>query len=94
MIQLEFFDDEMTILRRELKKSQEAIDKVRKGTYARINSLESKCEDLEFRLKVIESNICKKGDNVLEDIVTPKYPKKRYGKTLKADIKQMEFTFN
>jgi len=39
ILQLEFFCDETEILRRELRNTKESSDKVRKGTYAKINEI-------------------------------------------------------
>lgn len=42
-----------------VKTTRSSLDKVRKGTYARINELAKQVEDLSTRLEVIERNICR-----------------------------------
>ena len=55
-IQLDFFKTDEDY---ELDALKITLDKVRKGTYARINSLNKECLDLKERLEIIEKNICK-----------------------------------
>lgn len=43
-----------------VKTTRSSLDKVRKGTYARINELTKQVEDLSTRLEIIERNICRK----------------------------------
>jgi hypothetical protein len=40
---------------------KESLDKVRKGTYARLNVHERLLEDVLRRLEIFESNVCKGG---------------------------------
>lgn len=42
-----------------VKSTKSSLDKVRKGTYARINELVKQVEDLSIRLEIIERNICR-----------------------------------
>ncbi len=62
-IQLDFFktesESEMDALRLDLEKIRKSTDKVRKGTYAKINEYGKKTLDLELRLELLERNICK-----------------------------------
>ncbi|MHB1059980.1 MAG: hypothetical protein ACYC0F_19125 [Rhodanobacter sp.] len=61
-IQLDFFrsseESELIALRDELRKTKESLDKVRKGTYARLNEQGKKVCDLEVRMNIIERGIC------------------------------------
>lgn len=61
MIQLDFFQDlsDLDIIRDELKAVKESNDKVRKGMFARHNELAKMMMDINERLAIIESNICK-----------------------------------
>ena len=61
-IQLDFFkteeECELETLRRLCEDVKKSTDKVRKGTYARINEIRKECEDLRIRLEIMERNIC------------------------------------
>jgi hypothetical protein len=63
-IQLDFFFTPQESEMNELRKSQTALkmslDKIRKGTYAEINSLKKVCVELSARQEIIERNICQK----------------------------------
>ncbi len=63
MIQLDFFktkeESAIDCLVVEFEKVKDSSDRVRKGTYARINALNKECEELKTRLHIIERNICK-----------------------------------
>lgn len=43
----------------ELEALRASHDKVRKGTYAKINALTTEVVDLKIRLEIMERNICK-----------------------------------
>lgn len=62
-VQLDLFktpeECEMDALRRSIEDVRKSSEKVRKGTYARLNELVKDCVDLRFRLEVMERNICK-----------------------------------
>jgi hypothetical protein len=62
-LQLDFFKSEeeceFDTLRIFVNQIKNSTDKVRKGTYARINSVEKDCVDLKTRLEIIERHICK-----------------------------------
>ena len=59
VIQLDFFEkDEMSLLKAEVEAVKKSGDKVRRGTYARINELEAMVKDLQERMCIIEKNIC------------------------------------
>lgn len=64
LIQLDLFkseeESEREALLREIAAVKESSNKVRKGTYARINELGKICYDLQTRLEYIEKYICKK----------------------------------
>jgi len=53
--QLDFFKDEEKY---EIEILRTTLDKVRKGTYAKINSLNKECVDLKERLQILEKYIC------------------------------------
>lgn len=63
MVQLDFFkteeECEMDALRYSLEQVRKTTDKVRKGTYARINELTKESIDLKTRLEILERNICR-----------------------------------
>lgn len=42
-------------------KTSKSLDKVRKGTFARLNELEQMVKDLKERLEIMEKHICKEG---------------------------------
>lgn len=62
-IQLEFFkteqECEMDAIRADLQRVIKSHDKVRKGTYAKINEFANKAVDLEARLQILERGISK-----------------------------------
>lgn len=62
-LQLEFFrseeECEILMLKKTIEEVKLSSDKVRKGTYARINELNKECVNIKVRLEIIESNICK-----------------------------------
>jgi len=62
-IQLDLFrskeECELITLRNVIEDVRKSADKVRKGTYARINELNKECGDLRNRLEIIERNICR-----------------------------------
>lgn len=64
MFQLDLFktDEEarMDDIEEKVDKNTKSLDKVRKGTYARLNELEAIVKDLQDRQKIIERNLCKK----------------------------------
>ncbi len=64
MFQLDLFktDDEarMDDIEDKVDKTSKSLDKVRKGTYARLNELEAIVKDLQERQKIIERNLCRK----------------------------------
>lgn len=49
---------EMEALRNSNLEIKKSLEKVRKGTYARINELTKQCVDLTIRLELMERNIC------------------------------------
>ena len=55
-IQLEMFRSQEEI---ELETLRKTLDKVRKGTYARLNELAKENANLKDRLEILEKNICK-----------------------------------
>jgi hypothetical protein len=65
MIQLDFFKTDEELIIEDIQKRVEAIkissDKVRRGTYARLNEQSKILLDLEERLSLIEKYICKGG---------------------------------
>ena len=64
-LQLDFFEkDEITLLRMDVEANKRSTEKVRKGTYSRINQLEKQLQDVNERLAVIEAQICK-GEAIL-----------------------------
>jgi uncharacterized protein Yka (UPF0111/DUF47 family) len=71
MIELQFdlfkSDEETKVdtLHKAVEDIKKSSDKVRKGTYARINELTKKCQELESRLAIMEKNICKESTNGL-----------------------------
>lgn len=56
LIQLELFRSQEEI---EVETLRKTLDKVRKGTYARLNELAKENADLKCRLEILEKNICK-----------------------------------
>jgi hypothetical protein len=56
LIQLELFRTPEEI---EVESLRKTLDKVRKGTYARLNELAKENADLKSRLEILEKNICK-----------------------------------
>ncbi len=62
-IQLEFFkteaECEMDALRHALEQVRKSSEKVRKGTYAKLNELTREAADLKIRLEVLERGISK-----------------------------------
>ena len=62
-IQLDLFktdqECDMDSLRRTVQEVKLSSDKVRKGTYARINEMSKECADLKGRLEIIERHICR-----------------------------------
>ncbi len=62
-IQLDMFktaeECELDALRKCIEETKHSADKVRRGTYARLNELGKECIDLKARLELIERNICK-----------------------------------
>ena len=62
-IQLDFFKTdeqcEIEALGLAVASIKLSSDKVRKGTYARINEIAKRQEELELRMGIIEHNICK-----------------------------------
>lgn len=63
MLQLDFFYDKETLLEIEIRKVKESSDKVRKGIFARHNELAKMYVDLDQRLRVVESGICRSNVN-------------------------------
>ena len=60
MIQLDFFQvDETVILRNEIKRMDESLNKTRRALFARHGELGKLYVELHARLEVIERNICK-----------------------------------
>jgi len=63
-IQLEFFkteqECEMDALRHALEQVRKSSEKVRKGTYAKLNELTKEATDLKIRLEILERGISKK----------------------------------
>jgi hypothetical protein len=62
VLQLDLFKTEEECEMDSLRQSVEAIrvsgDKVRRGTYAKLNELNKECVDLKSRLEIIERNLC------------------------------------
>ena len=62
-IQLDLFrskeECEIITLRNVIEEVRKSSDKVRRGTYARLNELNKECVDLRNRLEIIERNICR-----------------------------------
>jgi hypothetical protein len=62
-VQLDFFLTEEECQISALKKAVEEVrksgDKVRKGTYARLNELNKECVELKSRLDILERYICR-----------------------------------
>lgn len=60
--QLDFFktdeECEMDALRKSVNEIRLSSDKVRKGTYASINSIKKECDEVKIRLEILERNIC------------------------------------
>ena len=67
-IQLEFFktetECEMDALRHALEQVRKSSEKVRKGTYAKLNELTKEAVDLKIRLEILEKGISKGSINV------------------------------
>jgi len=68
VIQFDLFkskeDSEIDSLKEELERVKISGDKVRKGTYAKLNELNKECLELKFRLDIIEKNICSHGRGI------------------------------
>lgn len=62
MVQMDFFltqeECELSMIRKNQNELKEALDRVRKGTYAEINALKKVCIELSARQEIIERNIC------------------------------------
>lgn len=59
-IQLDFFKDpEIIKLEAELERTKRSLDRVRKGTYARLNELNKKMDDMLVDHQIIIKEICK-----------------------------------
>lgn len=69
MLQLDFLrsleECERDAIKDDIRKVKESTDKVRKGTYARINLLKQQYIDLAIRLEIIEKHICKNNKDAL-----------------------------
>lgn len=67
LVQLDFFgnDEEIKIknklssLDKSFQDTKDSSDRVRRGIFARCNEVQKLCKELESRLSIIESNICK-----------------------------------
>ena len=63
MIQLDFFktpeECERDSIRHSLEQVKKTTEKLRKGTYARMNELTRESIDLRARLEILERNICR-----------------------------------
>jgi uncharacterized protein Yka (UPF0111/DUF47 family) len=61
-IQLDFFETEeesdLSCLRKDVSRIRDSSDKVRRGTYARLNEHYRKMLDMEHRLDIIERGLC------------------------------------
>ncbi len=66
-IQLDFFKTEEECELDSLRKSIESIrvssDKVRRGTYARLNIVSKECAELKADLEIIKMHLCKGVEN-------------------------------
>ena len=63
--QLDFFqDNETSRLEAKLQKTQDSLDRVRKGTYARLNELQKKYDDMVADHELIKKMICNGGKDV------------------------------
>lgn len=65
LYQLDLFEnklqnEERAILER-VTLFRESLDKVRKGTYARLNEQGKKIDDVSERLSLLERNLCREG---------------------------------
>ncbi len=64
MFQLDFFrspeESELAEIRKNHISLKMTLEKVRKGTYAEINSLKKICGEIIARQEIIERNICHK----------------------------------
>jgi len=64
MIELQFDlfrsaeETELDTLRKTIEDIKKSSDKVRKGTYARLNEVAKECQELKSRLEIIEKHIC------------------------------------
>lgn len=59
MIQLDFFtDDEITVLKEEVKRLKESNEKVRKSLFAKHGELAKNHLDLLCRMEILEKYIC------------------------------------
>ncbi len=60
-VQLDFFSDmsEIEILREEVRQLRLSNEKVRKGLYARHGEVAKLYIELNYRLNILEHNICK-----------------------------------
>ncbi len=51
---------EVEVCRMEVAYVKDSCDKVRKKLFAEHGNIKKRCFDLEYRLEILESNICKK----------------------------------
>lgn len=62
-LQLDFFlteeECELNALKKAIDEVRKSGDKVRKGTYARLNELNKECVELKSRLDILERYICR-----------------------------------
>ncbi len=72
MIQLEFFrtkeECEISALRLTIEAVKSSSDKVRRGTYARLNEVSKENELLKTRLDVLERHICNDNNYFKSDL--------------------------
>ena len=57
-------DDDSCRLEYKIEKNFQRQERLRKGTFARINELQKRCDELEKRLALLERNICYERVNV------------------------------
>ncbi len=50
---------ELSCIRKSIEAVKVSSDKVRRGTYARLNEISKDCIELKLRLEIIEQYICK-----------------------------------
>jgi len=55
LIQYDFFKDPLEC---QIEATSSSLEKVRKGTYAKINELKKECNELKTRLEILERYIC------------------------------------